>query len=405
MAQVLYTFGQVEDIAPFNQFTTIARLSNYAIFQDNLNNSLTSDLEKSFQYVQVVGEGMSVSGMMQKYENLMNDPNRYKELMTIPVVTVTIPTENVLPTTISCLPLFADIIKAPQKGQWVYIMGIPKSMLGMNRDDGYMFYYIPYSYFFKTSNNFYSITPDNAETGQNARNILWPREGSTIFSNENGTSYIQLDNNDILMSSGYVDLAANNKNVIDTKYEQFRRINPVNQLDAFIYISKYNRLWEELLFNYLKELYETNQNERINTYIEKLLGAKSFEERLRVIFNINLSRKPAYDYAQSPEETNDENDKDSGIAIVAKNIYLTSQTPEARYHAGRGDRILDLLTGIVMHLENVNRMIQSHQHLGTPASVLTPDPSTISTIAQLNTSLAQIKGKLESILSPNIFIS
>lgn len=405
MAEILYTFGQVEEVVPFNQYTSIASFSNYVVAQDAFNNSITSDIEKSFKFIQVVKDGTSVSAIINQYNDIVKNSNRYKKLLTLPIATVSIPTGNNFPTVISCLPLFGDIVKSPKVGQWIYIMGIPKATLGMSQEEGYIFYYIPNSYFLKTEDSFYSKTPDNADTGVNAQNILWPREGSSIFVNENGTSYIQLDNNDILLSSGYIDLASANKGVIETKYSEFKRFNSASQLDAFIFISKYNRIWEDLLFNYLKSLYEVSDNERINNYVQKLIGAKSFEERLKIIFNIDFSGRPAYEYAQSPEEKDIDNDKDSGIAIIGKNIYLGNTNSKVRYHSARGDRVYDLLAGIVKHLEDVNKLVKSHKHLGTPASVLTPDPPTVSTISQLDSSLAQIKNKLESILSPNIFIS
>jgi hypothetical protein len=405
MAEILYTFGQVEDVIPFNQYTSIASFSNYVAAQEAVNLSITSDVERGFKYIQVVNGGTSVSAIIDQYTKIYKNSNRYKRLFTVPVVIASVPTENKFPTVINCLPLFADMVKSPKKGQWIYIMGIPKSMLGMNQEEGYIWYYIPNSYFYKTESDFFQITPSNQDTGQNAQNILWPREGSTIFINDNGTSYIQLDNNDILLSSGYIDIAPLNKSVIDTKYNEFKRFNPAGQLDAFIFISKYNRIWEDLLFSYLKSLYEIQDNERINAYVDKLIKAKSFEERLKIIFNIDFSGRPAYEYAQSPEEKDIDNDKDSGVAIIGKNIYMGNANSKVRYHAARGDRVLDLLAGIVKHLEDVNKLVKSHKHLGTPASVLTPDPPTVSTIAQLDSSLAQIKKKLESVLSPNIFIS
>jgi len=159
------------------------------------------------------------------------------------------------------------------------------------------------------------------------------------------------------------------------------------------------------MFEYFKKLYEVQSPERIDKYINKLIEAKSFEARLKIIFNIDFSGRPAYDYAQSPEEKDIDNDKDSGVAIIGKNIYLGNANSRVRYHATRGDRVYDLLAGIVKHLEDVNKLVKTHKHLGTPASVLTPDPPTVSTISQLDQSLAQIKKKLETVLSPNIFIS
>jgi len=55
-------------------------------------------------------------------------------------------------------------------------MGIPKSILGIlptnEKNEGYIFYYIPYSYFFKTNDGFFELTPKNEETGANAQNVL-----------------------------------------------------------------------------------------------------------------------------------------------------------------------------------------------------------------------------------------
>ena len=117
MTEIIYTFGQVEEIIPFNQLTSVASFTNATIAQDVLNASLTSDIERAFKYIQVVNEDTSVSSVMEEYQTILKDSNRYKELMTIPVASVSIPTENNFPTIVQCLPLFSDILKAPKKGQ------------------------------------------------------------------------------------------------------------------------------------------------------------------------------------------------------------------------------------------------------------------------------------------------
>ncbi len=270
----------------------------------------------------------------------------------------------------------------------------------------FIYFYLPYSFYLKAGKSIKAIELESAKTGPQAENVLWPRSGSTTIQNANGNAYMQLDANDILLSTGFEDLEEESIEVMNTRLHEFKRFNGVSQLDSMIYMSKYDRIFEEKMFAYFKALYELDNvdTSKLDAFIESLAVAKSFEERIGVLFGISFSN-PNYEYYDTPEIDDEDRTKDSGVVIGGKTIYLTNLKKEqTRYSAARGDRVVDLMAGIINHITDLHKVIKSHKHLGTPSSVLTPDPNTMSGIDELDSSLNELTGKLSSILSTKIII-
>ena len=162
------------------------------------------------------------------------------------------------------------------------------------------------------------------------------------------------------------------------------------------------------MFSYLKSLYELQSIDtaKVDDIIAKLLASKTFEERIKAWFDIDMSARPEYEYGQSPEEPQNDLVADSGILLCGRVIYLASPTKDAqiRYSAARADRVVDLLSGLVDHIENLHKVIKTHLHYGTPASVLNPDAISVQKIDDLSRTLQELKDKLASIASPKVFI-
>jgi MinD-like ATPase involved in chromosome partitioning or flagellar assembly len=119
-----------------------------------------------------------------------------------------------------------------------------------------------------------------------------------------------------------------------------------------------------------------------------------------------MSGRPEYEYNQAPEDTQEVFVADSGALLCGRTIYLAHPTKDAqiRYHAARADRVIDLMTGVIGLIEELHTALKSHMHLGTPASVLSPDQITVQKIDQISQSLQELKDKLETISSPKVFI-
>jgi len=59
--------------------------------------------------------------------------------------------------------------------------------------------------------------------------------------NENGTAYLQIDQNNALLSSGYEDIQADNQTAIASKFSEFMRFNPTQSNDSFVFVGKYDK--------------------------------------------------------------------------------------------------------------------------------------------------------------------
>mgnify|MGYP001570169579 CR=1 FL=1 len=430
MDKIIHTYAQVEKIIP------IHRLLNIPLFNlDNIEESTyykgLSDIEKLIKPTPVIKDSTNVNSISADHQTLTSNNKRYKKILSVPAISVSIPIYNSKNyIKVVCYPWMDTAFFVPKKGEWIHIIGIRMDLLNLsnvlNYDKNYIYYYIPNENYKKTdlglSPNYTDKDESSGLIGNGARNILWPRSGSTLLQNKNGKSYIQIDSNDVLMSTGFVDFNDKNINILNSSYHEFVRYNPISQNDSIIYMSSYDKEWEELLINYYKKLYELQDidTNKLDKMISDLKNNKNFEERIKTLFNVDFSSRPKFEFGESNVEEV-ESQKDNGVVIAAKNIFLSTSPnkKQVRYTAARSERIIDLISGLIDYIEDLHKLISdsneagiAHTHLYTPSvAVLTPDPGTVSKIVQvnagiqqLNTKLDQLKSKLNSISTKNIFL-
>lgn len=170
---IIQSVAQVDHVITIHDLLTLPQFSDYIIDTDLRNQSL-SEIESALKFVTVKKDDTDIPFITETMNDLSTNPNRYKRLSSIPVCMVSVP-QNTKTITTHCYPLTNKIISTPQKGDWIMITGISRSMLKMeplNSKQDYIFFYTPYSFFSKKGQFLKRVNELTEEMGNSATNVL-----------------------------------------------------------------------------------------------------------------------------------------------------------------------------------------------------------------------------------------
>jgi len=155
-------------------------IKNASLSDVVVSTSLLTDISDASNEIRTILPSASpttdVESVNQSLEALESDPLKYRKLMTVPVVKVSITIKGKQPALITCYPITNAILKVPKKGDWIMIIGVQKSMLKAessgDENPNYFYYYVPYSYYAKRGDYLERVTDDIRSTGPSAKKIL-----------------------------------------------------------------------------------------------------------------------------------------------------------------------------------------------------------------------------------------
>lgn len=428
--QFYLTFGQVYKITIFNSIADLCNFTDYIHEQVKENNDLKSEnwdiktqISSSRRKIieSILDKSTNYNELINQYEKLNLDNKKPKKINTTPILIVELYDKNsigsIIPKKVICESLSNSITEIPKIGQWVSVLGC--SIYNIDKDipyDGIKYFYFPFSINKKKFSNLSSINkPKDITSGKisnkTAKNILWPRSGSTIIQNQNGKSNIIIDEDNVLLSTGFKDLPfglAGDK-IDDMNIHEFFRKNPPDTSDSFIFIDKYDIDWETQLNDYRKKLYEISRLDDtsiIDNIIEEISNIKSFNDRIKLFFGIDFSNVYEWKYSSAPNISSENKTKDSAILIHGKNIFLSNTFgKKTKFNIARSQPTEDIIYGLIDIVKDLITAINSHMPLGTPPGTpISPMPDFILKTQEAATKLQKIQGELSEISSKKVYI-
>jgi hypothetical protein len=178
------------------------------------------------------------------------------------------------------------------------------------------------------------------------KNTIWPREGSTQLKNENGKAYLQLDNDDFMLATGYspIEYELDKKN--NAKYQEGIRVNPSAKNLSFIFGSNFENMNPKEEFDNINKIHNANDlisedSQAINDSISETLSEMvSFKTKINNLFNIGFISPTNPIDSSASEEIAD--NKKHGLLIASNDIYLTDPNIEEQeiFKAAKGESVM-----------------------------------------------------------------